>query len=31
VGATAAVGEAFGLMEKACLRGWIACEALESM
>ena len=30
-GTTAAVGEAFALMEKACLRGWIACEALESM
>jgi hypothetical protein len=31
VGTTGAVGEAFALMEKAYLFGWIACEAFESM
>ncbi len=31
LGATAAVDETFAVMEKACLRGWIACAASESM
>jgi hypothetical protein len=31
MGAAAAVGEAFALMEWGLLAGWIACESPESM